>query len=105
MEVWSWCFVDKNAPEWWKEASRECYLRAFGMAGMFEQDDMENWVDITQALRGPIARRLWLQYKMGLGRDLTQQKPSEVGHLQRSSPGEGSERIFYDHWLKLIMQS
>ena len=103
MEVWSWCFVDKNAPEWWKETSRECYLRAFGMAGMFEQDDMENWVDITQSLRGPIARQLWLQYKMGLGGVLSKKKP-QAGPLHPTTPGEDSERAFYRHWQRLMMQ-
>jgi len=105
MEVWSWCFVDKNAPQWWKEASKECYLRAFGMAGMFEQDDMENWVEITQALRGPVARRLWLQYTMGL--DVTAAKgwkgPGTV--YSQSYPVDLNERIFYGQWQRLMNQA
>ena len=43
MEIWSWCFVDKNTSDKWKQASKESYLRVFGAGGMFEQDDMENW--------------------------------------------------------------
>ena len=106
MEVWSWCFVDRKAPQWWKRASTECYLRAFGMAGVFEQDDMENWGEITQALRSPKARQLWLQYKMGLGRvSSDEERPvREVQNLRLLSLGEGSERLFYGHWQKLMMR-
>ena len=67
MEVWSWSFVDKNTSSQWKDASRKSYLRVFGMGGMFEQDDLENWAGITQSLRGPMAKRLMLQYRKGLG--------------------------------------
>ncbi len=104
MEVWSWCFVDKNAPEWWKEASRECYLRAFGVAGMFEQDDMENWAEINQSLRGPIAKRLWLQYKMGLGRSHKETPIPTLKNMHDGSLSEDSERAFYRYWQKLMMQ-
>ncbi|HEY3306360.1 MAG TPA: Rieske 2Fe-2S domain-containing protein [Candidatus Binatia bacterium] len=103
MEVWSWCFVDKNAPAWWKEASRQCYLRSFGMAGMFEQDDMENWGEITQALRGSMARRLDLQYKMGLEATPAPAWPGPgTAYLQRPTFLEVNERHFYRRWQELI---
>lgn len=104
MEVWSWSFVDRNAPEWWKRVSRECGLRAFGMAGVFEQDDMENWGEITEALRSPRARQISLQYKMGLGRPAGERPVSELENLRVSSLGEESERLFYGRWQKLMME-
>jgi len=103
MEVWTWLFVDKNAPQWWKQASRETYSRSFGMAGVFEQDDMENWVEITQALRGPIAGRLLLQYRMGLDATPTTEGPGSGVVYSLSSLSEMNERIFYSHWQKLLM--
>lgn len=104
MEVWSWCFVDKNAPAYWKEASKQCYLRIFGMGGMFEQDDMENWAEINRALSGPVAGRLWLQYQMGLG-DAPKERPvAELKHLSRASLSEDSERAFYDRWQRLMSE-
>lgn len=106
MEVWSWCFVDKNASAQWKEASRQCYLRIFGMAGVFEQDDMENWVEISRALRGPVASRLWLQYKLGLGSVSHEPRPvPALRSLEHSGFSEESERAFYSHWEKLITQA
>ncbi|HEY3306358.1 MAG TPA: Rieske 2Fe-2S domain-containing protein [Candidatus Binatia bacterium] len=103
MEVWSWCFVDKNSPAWWKEASKKCYLRSFGMAGMFEQDDMENWGEITQALSGPVARRLSLQYKMGL-EPLPASNWRGPAAFVKPAPLELNEREFYSHWQKLVRE-
>ena len=105
MEVWTWFFVDKNAPQWWKQASKETYSRSFGMAGVFEQDDMENWVEITQALRGPIAGRLLLQYRMGLEATPAKDWPGSGVVYSLSSLSELNERVFYRHWQKLLMES
>lgn len=103
MEVWSWFFVDRNAPEWWKEASRQCYLRSFGMAGMFEQDDMENWSEVTHALYGAVARRLWLQYNMGLKVERAKDWPGPGVAYAQSYPTDLNERAFYGHWHRLML--
>ncbi len=102
MEVWSWCFVDKNGPELWKEASKQCYLRTFGMAGMFEQDDMENWGEITQSLRGPVARRLWLQYQMGMKVTPAMGWKGEGTAYSPALPVDFNERAFYGQWQRLM---
>lgn len=68
-EVLSWFAVDKNAPEDFKEASYKGYLMCFGSTGMFEQDDVENWVSITSIAAGSMARRLLLNSRMGLTPD------------------------------------
>lgn len=68
-EVYSWFAVDKNAPDWYKEASYKAYLMCFGSSGMFEQDDVENWTSITSVAKGQLARRLKLHSRMGLDRD------------------------------------
>jgi hypothetical protein len=105
MEVWSWCFVDKNAPEWWKEASFRCYTRLFGIAGMFEQDDMENWGEITQALRGPMARRLSLQFKLGMTVDQARDWPGPGIAYRQNMPADFSERAFYRRWQEMIAEN
>lgn len=105
MEVWSWLFMEKNVPPWWEKASRELYLRSFGMGGVFEQDDMENWVDITQALQGPVARRLDLQYKMGLKPTPAREWPGPESVYTMSSFSELNERVFYRRWQELLMQT
>lgn len=68
-EVLSWFAVARDAPEVFKEASYRAYLLCFGSSGMFEQDDVENWVSITRAAGGLMARRLLLNNRMGLTHD------------------------------------
>jgi phenylpropionate dioxygenase-like ring-hydroxylating dioxygenase large terminal subunit len=70
-EVYSWFAVDRNAPDWYKAASRKAYLMCFGSSGMFEQDDVENWTSITQMAKGQMAERLNLHSRMGLLHDDT----------------------------------
>ena len=38
----------------------------FGSTGMFEQDDVENWVSLTNTAAGSMARRLRLNSRMGM---------------------------------------
>ncbi|HLY65396.1 MAG TPA: SRPBCC family protein, partial [Chloroflexota bacterium] len=102
-EVLSWLFMEKNAPAWWKDASRECYERVFGMAGVFEQDDMENWSQITQGVSGPIASRLDLHYEMGMAAEPMADWPGP-GTAYRFQPPfvDLNERVFYRRWQELI---
>ncbi|OUS79693.1 aromatic ring-hydroxylating dioxygenase subunit alpha [Rhodococcus sp. NCIMB 12038] len=68
-EVLSWFAVDASAPEEYKKNSYKAYLMCFGSTGMFEQDDVENWVSLTNTAAGSMARRLTLNSRMGLLED------------------------------------
>ena len=68
-EVLSWFVVDRNAPQWYKDASYKAYVMCFGTSGMFEQDDVENWTSITHVASGGFARTLNLYNRMGLLHD------------------------------------
>jgi phthalate 3,4-dioxygenase alpha subunit len=65
-EVYSWFAVDSAASEDYKKNSYKAYLMCFGSTGMFEQDDVENWVSLTNTASGSMARRLLLNSRMGL---------------------------------------
>lgn len=65
-EVLSWFAVAADAPEEFKQRSYKAYLMCFGSSGMFEQDDVENWVSITKTAGGSMARRLLLNARMGM---------------------------------------
>jgi hypothetical protein len=97
-EVWSWLFMDRDAPARWKAASQACYTRAFGPAGTHEQDDMENWASITEGLRGPIARRLRLAYRMRLDGEPAGPWPGPDTAHPKPGIDEASERVFYARW-------
>jgi phenylpropionate dioxygenase-like ring-hydroxylating dioxygenase large terminal subunit len=102
MEIWSWQLMDRNTPERWRQASQACYQREFGMAGVFEQDDVENWAGISDGLRGPAARRLALQYRMGLNAPPPTTWPGPGLAYVDPPLGELNERLFYRHWEELI---
>ncbi len=102
MEVISWLLMDRDVPESWKEASRVCYERAFGMAGMHERDDVENWAAITEAVRSPRARQLRLNYRMGLEATPSPDWRGPGTAYASASFSEINERAFYKAWLRRI---
>ena len=84
-EVLSWFAVDAEAPEEFKALSYKAYLMCFGSTGMFEQDDVENWVSLTSTAAGAMARRLLLNSRMGLladGREVV--PPLAAGAVPRT---------------------
>jgi phthalate 3,4-dioxygenase subunit alpha len=98
-EVLSWFAVDASAPESFKRDSYKAYLMCFGSSGMFEQDDVENWVSITDMAGGSMARRLLLNSRMGL---TSQDKPIKPPMANFSGPGvayQGFGEFNQRHWL------
>ncbi|MCW2686568.1 MAG: ring hydroxylating dioxygenase, alpha subunit [Mycobacterium sp.] len=85
-EVLSWFAVDAEAPEEFKALSYKAYLMCFGSTGMFEQDDVENWVSLTNTAAGSMARRLLLNSRMGLLDDDSEVAP-RLSSDQFSGPG------------------
>jgi phenylpropionate dioxygenase-like ring-hydroxylating dioxygenase large terminal subunit len=102
MEVWSWCFVEKDMPEELKETIRRSYLTQFGPAGIFEQDDSEVWSLITETALGRVSRRCSSNYQMGIGREKPHETmPGQVGAFF----SETGQRAFYRHWAKLMRET
>ena len=100
IQISSFAFVDKAAPQEVKDALRLASIRSFSPSGNFEQDDMDNWQACTETCRGVVARRLNLNYQMGLGRD---QFSDDLGAWASEFPiSEVSHRNFYAHWAKLM---
>lgn len=64
MEIWSWAFVPKDAPEEVRDGIRKDVMRTFSPGGMFEQDDAENWDEMQRILRGHMARQNRFTYHM-----------------------------------------
>ena len=105
-EVLSWFAVDKSAPEWFKDASYRGYLLCFGSSGMFEQDDVENWVSITSMARGAMAKRLVLNSRMGLtsaDEALTAPLPAFAGPgIARIGYAEFNQRNWLTLWANQL---
>jgi hypothetical protein len=105
MEALTWLLMDRNVPDEWKADSRECYERVFGVAGMFEQDDVENWVQGTRGVSSPRARQLWLQYRMGLNLEPSSSWFGPGEGYSRPPYNDALERLFYERWSELIAPS
>ena len=105
MECWSLVFVDRQAPEEVKQATRWLTQMQFGPAGLAEQDDGENWGLIAGNLagRGPQIHKLDLNYTMGLGHEGTD--PQFPGQVLQHLWGEMPQRMFYKRWTEFMTQT
>lgn len=100
-EIWLFTLVDKQAPAEVKDHLRLAAQRHFSPAGLFEQDDMENWEQSTLASLGAVARRYPLNYQMGLGHE----RPVRDGTAPDRFEGlvnEINQRGFYRRWAELM---
>jgi phenylpropionate dioxygenase-like ring-hydroxylating dioxygenase large terminal subunit len=109
-EVLSWFAVDAEAPEEFKALSYKAYLMCFGSTGMFEQDDVENWVSLTNTAAGSMARRLLLNGRMGMLPDGSEVVPALTPD-QFSGPGtayvgygEYNQRELLNRWADDLAQ-
>lgn len=88
MEIWSWAFVPKDAPEEVKEAIRVDVMRTFSPGGMFEQDDAENWEEMQHILRGAKSRETGFTYNM---------RRVPVSYDDDGYPGASTAHVYSDN--------
>lgn len=100
IEVWAWGVVPSAAPPEVKNAWRVTILRTFSAAGIFEQDDGENWNEIQKVLRGYVARSRPWNAQMGLGHSTTTDDVTP-GRVLLRGIGEEAARGFYRRWSEL----
>jgi 3-phenylpropionate/trans-cinnamate dioxygenase alpha subunit len=99
MEIWSWAIVDKAAPPKIKDVMRFVSQYRFSPSGVFEQDDMDNWVQATGAARSLIGRRYPANYQMN-----GNEPPVEVDLPGRvkSRFSDNNQLSLYMHWAKML---
>lgn len=102
IEIWSWCMVDGDAPEDYKQESYKAYLRTFGISGTFEQDDAEVWQTSFSMTQGEMARDMNFNYQMGH----TTLKPREdwpgPGKAYHLGYAEFPQRGWHRRWLQYM---
>ena len=84
-EVWTWTLVNRDCPDDLKKQQRRTSVQTFGPAGIFEQDDAENWSQCTATMRGYIGRQLTMPYLAG--RDAGRREPRRRTPESRSHSG------------------
>ena len=98
-EIWSYCIVDKKAPQEIKEAMDRNYILRFGPAGTMEQDDAFNWNNSTATAKSLTARKYPLNMQMGIGHEWKNEThPGLLGH----TVSETNWRGFYGWWAQMM---
>jgi len=100
-EVWLYTLVDRDAPPAVKDTLRLAAQRHFSPAGLFEQDDGENWEQSTAAARGVVGRRYPLNYQMGLGHERVVDDGTAPARII-GLVNEYNQRVFYARWLQMM---
>jgi phenylpropionate dioxygenase-like ring-hydroxylating dioxygenase large terminal subunit len=107
IEMISWFAVDREASPEFRDKSMRAYSASFGSAGMFEQDDAENWASVTRAARGIGAADHRINVRMGLD---SAGEPIVPPLGDWPGPGtaypvpfaEHNARVFWSTWLRYM---
>jgi phenylpropionate dioxygenase-like ring-hydroxylating dioxygenase large terminal subunit len=106
VQVYSWHLVERNGPDWWKRLGRRMYVQTFGMSGMFDQDDTENWEAQTRNATASLTRsdEVMLHYAMGLDGGAPIADFPGPGDVYDGKFSEAAGRTFYRTWLDLLLE-
>jgi 3-phenylpropionate/trans-cinnamate dioxygenase alpha subunit len=99
-EIWWFAFTPKGMDE---ETRRKWVFgnnHVFGPAGLWEQDDGENWDQSTRAMVGPIAARHPLNFQMGAGKSQVQTNNRGTSFANTPAPTENAQRWTWKSWAE-----
>ena len=100
-EFWHFGMVDKDAPEEGKAIEVPTSAANDGINGFFEQDDMDNWHQVTHSGVPVVARRYRHVLSMGLGH-ATASHPEFPGMVSERYISENNQRGFYTRWQEFM---
>ena len=99
-EVWSFVYQDSAASDEVKGARRIGTMQTFGPSGTFEQDDMDNWRNSSEAGRSVIGRRYLQDLSMGKGHETS--STDLPGVMIPRTHGEINQRSMYARWQEFM---
>jgi len=99
-EFWHFVLLDRDMPEELKRVIRIGSQSNNGAAGMFEQDDVDNWRQVTQASTSRLGRQHSQDLSMGLGH--AGPHPDYPGLLSERYISENNQRLFYRRWEEFM---
>lgn len=106
IEVQSFFMVEKNASKEWKRKSRQAYVLTFGSSGIFEQDDTENWADVTENVKAlqALDDTFIFDSRMGLGMPAAEGFHGPGHEIYDGKFSEANSRAFYREWYNRLKQ-
>lgn len=99
IELWSYTYVDKEAPEEVKRELTKFYNFSFGPAGIIEQDDSAIWESIYSSSKGFHGRHSLSHFHMGLGSETWH---DGLGCFVTDRLSEAAQRNFYKQWAQAM---
>jgi phenylpropionate dioxygenase-like ring-hydroxylating dioxygenase large terminal subunit len=99
-EFWHFVLLEKDAPEAIKQVIRIGSQANNGAAGLFEQDDVDNWRQVTAASQSRIGRRYRQDLSMGIGH--AGAHPDYPGLVSDRYISENNQRNFYLRWQEFM---
>ena len=99
-EVWAFEVIDKAAPQEIKDLIRPNSMLNFGIAGMQEADDADNWMQCVKASRSITGRKYMQVLSMGLGK--AEEQDVLPGYRSPSSVNEDRQRGLYQRWAEFM---
>ncbi|MBM3940477.1 MAG: hypothetical protein FJ318_06245 [SAR202 cluster bacterium] len=99
-EFWSFVTYDKNMPAEVVNAIRRGHAQNIGVSGLNEQDDIDNWRQVSQSGGYTAARDIPQDLSMGVGHAGPHDRlPGEVAEILIS---ENNQRHFYRRWQEFM---
>ncbi len=99
-ESWRQYPIDREAPQFVKDAQRHYMMRYGGPCGLTESDDMENWNYASAASFGHIAQRYPYNFQMGVGKAF--QLDEAPGMTLNHQVAEENQRSRLRRWLEFM---
>ena len=99
-EFWHFGMVEADAPEELKRIRAVASSGNNGAAGLAEQDDMDNWGQVTHASDGVISRRYPGMVSMGVGH--ARRNEEWPGIVSERYISENNQRSYYDRWMEFM---
>jgi nitrite reductase/ring-hydroxylating ferredoxin subunit len=103
MEILSWVLAEREASEAYKETALKVGFRMFGIAGVFEQDDLAIWTSSAAASDNSIARHHPYSFQTSLRyRDSPLADYQYPGRAWRPIDTEVVQFEFMRHWERVM---
>ena len=100
-EFWHFAAYEKDAPEVVKRSQTLGSGNSNGVSGLMEQDDQDNWIQVTHSGLSTKARKYPQELSMGVGRATTSH-PDFPGLVSEQYISENNQRNFYGRWQEFM---
>lgn len=99
-EFWHFVLIDRDMPDELKRVIRIGSQANNGAAGLFEQDDVDNWRQVTEASMSQFERQFPQDLSMGVGH--AGPHPTYPGIVSERYISENNQRLFYQRWEQFM---